>query len=458
MPNLLQGLEIGRQALSARQSQISVVGNNIANADNTSFHRQDAVVQAGVTIRTVNGEFGTGVSVTKVVRVYNAAMEASLRDATAEQSYYSSYGEALNAIESRLAPNGESLLADSVTSLMTNLQEATANPHMRDVRLSLLQAARQTTTQIKADHSTLSKFRDAYVDSSGNGMLKNAVDEINSLATKVAELNDSIAGYELNVAESQPALLLRDQRDELVSRLAELTGATATEQSDGTYLVKIGSENLVSTNVARSLALDTSGSSPVVEWSDTSAAATTDTGEVGAYIASYNYLTSRMTDLDTYAAALISTFNTAQAAGFDLDGNAGTALFSGTNASTIGVAISDNRLLALSDTAGETANGKNASAMLGQMTTAQAALGNQTFAEWPDALADKVALDAVSNNHSLEVADASVTMYREAVRDASGVSIDEEMVNMLQLQRSYQAAARFVNAVDEMLQAALAIV
>ena len=69
-----------------------------------------------------------------------------------------------------------------------------------------------------------------------------------------------------------------------------------------------------------------------------------------------------------------------------------------------------------------------------------------------------MALDAVSNNHSLEVADASVTMYREAVRDASGVSIDEEMVNMLQLQRSYQAAARFVNAVDEMLQAALAIV
>ena len=44
-------------------------------------------------------------------------------------------------------------------------------------------------------------------------------------------------------------------------------------------------------------------------------------------------------------------------------------------------------------------------------------------------------------------------------RDAvSAVSMDEEMVNMVQFQSAYTAAAKLVSAVDEMLQSLIAMV
>ena len=60
-------------------------------------------------------------------------------------------------------------------------------------------------------------------------------------------------------------------------------------------------------------------------------------------------------------------------------------------------------------------------------------------------------VDAQTTNRRFDV-QAEATSRVDAARDSnSGVNVDEEMVNMVQFQHAYEAAARFMTAIDEML-------
>jgi flagellar hook-associated protein 1 FlgK len=152
--------------------------------------------------------------------------------------------------------------------------------------------------------------------------------------------------------------------------------------------------------------------------------------------------------LDGVANSLISATNAAQASGYDLNGNAGAAMFTGTSASTIAIAPGfSNTNVAASKTGNGTPdlNGDNAltTATLGTVTGSADKLYQNLVGTIGQA--SKLATQAASTQDSVT---SAVDKLRTA---ASGVSTDEEIGNLLTYQRSYQASSRVITTLDSML-------
>jgi flagellar hook-associated protein 1 FlgK len=275
------------------------------------------------------------------------------------------------------------------------------------------------------------------------------VNEVNQLAREVGRLNQVI----LEVASSGgQANDLLDQRAIAVDRLAALTGATV-RRNGATVDVIAGGAILVSGSDASTVAL--SGPPPSVTIGGTPANVK---GAMGAAIeVATTGLDDLRTRLDLFAVGFRDAINNAHAAGFDQDGNAGGPMFSGTGASSFAVdaALTPRRLAGSSS--GAAADGNNAlvisalrdAAIIGTVNAPTALTVRAT-----EAIADLTAVVGVSASAAERTAQMvdSALAAADARRDAvSGVSIDEEMTELLRYQRAYEAAARVVTAMDDVL-------
>jgi flagellar hook-associated protein 1 FlgK len=164
-------------------------------------------------------------------------------------------------------------------------------------------------------------------------------------------------------------------------------------------------------------------------------------------------LPSYRTSLDTFAADLAASLNTAHTAGYDLAGAAGTNLMGSSGgpitAKSIVVAISNPALLAASGvapTAGVPAmdnSNADAIAQLRQLSTGADANYRRMIVE--------LGVQSAVAQRNLDIQTVIATQVDAARESVAGVNIDEEMTNMLQFQHAYAAAGRLVTAIDETL-------
>jgi len=453
--SLETAITTARSALQARQLQLEVTGNNLANADRLGYHRQTAVVQSATPWRSPTLEIGTGVTVTQVSRAYDSALEASLRDANQAVAYSQTQDNTLVQMEGLLAPGGASALATATTHFAAALQGAANNPAATDTRRALLSAATTLANQVQADDQTLANLQADLADPTGHGAIADTVDQVNTLAGQIADLNRQIAAAEAGRYVSQPANALRDQRDELTGQLAGLAQTSVVTDAAGGYQISIGGDLLVVGGASRTMQLQMSAGGPAIQWADNGATANVAGGTLGAGLDTWSYLGDRRSELDSFAATLADTVNTGLANGYAADGSSGQPLFTGTTAATLAVAFTQPAKLALSDTAGATGNGNAAMAIYTALGQPQASLGDESLLGFGDSLANRVATDRADTERSLSTATTSQAMFTQAIASRSGVSLDDEMVNMLQMQRAYQSAAKFLSTVDSLYDTVL---
>jgi flagellar hook-associated protein 1 FlgK len=256
---------------------------------------------------------------------------------------------------------------------------------------------------------------------------------------------------------------LRDLREQDLEQLANLVNIDTSTAADGSVAVSIGGTQLVSgQQTLDTLQTYDPGNGELLVRTATSGTPLTLTGGTiqGAIDARDGTLQSLRTGLDNLASALITQVNNVYQTGYDLNGNTGAAFFTGTNAATIGVNAAlqtDPSAVQAAGAAG--APGDNtvalALAQLGQQSIA--ALGNQTFisgyagqvANFGNALAN--ANDQVDNFNAVN------TMLAQQRDSVSGVSVEEEMANLISFQSAYQASSKIITTVDQMLQTVVAL-
>ncbi len=151
--------------------------------------------------------------------------------------------------------------------------------------------------------------------------------------------------------------------------------------------------------------------------------------------------------LDGVASALASTVNSVHETGYDLSGAAGGAFFSGTTAATIGVAITDPSKVAASGTA--SAGGNLDSGVATQIANLGASTTGADAAY--RTLVAKVGSDSQQATQQSTVQHSLTANADSMQASASGVSIDEEVTNLLTFQRAYQAASRVLTTIDDAL-------
>jgi flagellar hook-associated protein 1 FlgK len=451
------GLQTALRGLLAHQRSIDVTSHNIANANTVGYTRQEAVIQAtpaynyaAVDRPTQAGQIGTGVDVTEYRRIRDQFVDIQLRAQTMRRGYAEAKQEGLEQVELSLAEPG----SNGLNALLSKYWSAWHDVSNAPENLATRQALAQSASSLAEGFQTL-RAQLGTIEAQTSQSVQMNVDEVNTIAGRIASLTETIVRS--RTVGDQPNDLL-DQRDVLIDKLSALGNVSVTAGSLGSVDVSFGGVALVSGQVAHTLQENGTDFEIV---NTTSGAATTVTLAAGK-LAGLDELRdttipSYRARLDTIAGTLVTETNALQAAGYDLNGTLGSAnastglFFTGTDASNIAVnpvLVSTPALIATSAD-GTPGNAANALAMVALRS--QALIGGATIDTAYSQLVTQVGADTQEARRTFQNATVLADSLENRRQSISGISLDEEMTNLLRFQRGYQASARALNVMDEMV-------
>lgn len=474
MLGLFGSLNLGARSLQTQQLGIEIAGHNLANVNNPAYARQRLQLQTSQTIPDAVGPQGTGAEASAIQQVRDPLIDKQLANEISVSGYLESAQKALQYAQANLGQQvdrqatgaegaaaasgigGQNGIAEYLNELFSSFQSLSTNPTSLAERQVLLLNAQSLTTQFNQVDERLNGLRDALNDS-----VTDDVGKVNGLLSEIAHLNDKIINAE-NVSPGA-ANDLRDTRLQRVEELAKYTAIQTSQQPNGAINVSIDGNLVVQDKsvVDRIEAYDNGANQTMLRLQTSGIELNPSSGTIAGSIRARDQdIVGLQNDLNEVAALLITEVNAVHQTGFGLNGTSGEPFFNGTNAADISVneaLINDpGRLQA----AGETgAVGDNQVILqLAQLSSKKhAGLSGQTFGQ---AYAQSVTglgqslnvLNDQLNNQSIVE-----TMIRRQRDSISGVSLDEEMTEMVKYQRAYQASARLISTIDQMLETLMSL-
>lgn len=447
-------IELLRRALTTHQRALDVTGHNIANVNTPGYTRQEAVLASvpppGSLSRFVAPLLaGGGVRVAGFRQARDAFLDRQLRQARQTAAEWRARADFWSQVEAVFPEPSDSGLAELLARFWNAWQELSLNPESLAARTSLVQQAQVLTDALRQAAQRLDQVRQ-HLDAVATGH----VERINQLARELANVNTQIARLEVS---GQRALDLRDHREQLLAELEELADVTYTETDTGELLVFLQGRELVGpggrvTEIRITEPLP--GGVHGFTWPDGGTLVVRRGALAAVLQARDDDVAGLQARLDDFAASLIEEVNARHAAGYDLLGATGTPFFDGSDARTVQVAAAirdDPRKVAASSAAGEPGNGEVA-IQIAQLRGSEEIDGAYRMLVTEVGVRSQEAGRQVAYQNLLS---DQVQLRREAT---SGVSLDEEMTNMIRFQHAYDAAARMVRTVDEMVRTLLDMV
>jgi flagellar hook-associated protein 1 FlgK len=323
---------IGLSALNAAQQGLLVAGHNVSNAATPGYTRQQIVQSTTPAQATGSGFLGQGVQIDSVKRIYNQFLANQVAQAKTESTQLDTYLSQMKQIDSLLAdPSGNLGLSPALQDFFASVQDVGTNPAEITSRQSMLSNAEVLVRRFQSMSDRLDEIQDGV-----NTQIGNSVSLINTLAERIAKLNETIRLAE-GSAGGQPANDLRDQRDELVNQLNQEARAKVVVQSDGAYSIFVGAGQSLVTG-AKAFELGTTPSPtdanrlqvtylsggnniPIKE-------SCLDGGRLGGLLQFRNEaIDAARNGLGRVAIGLAGTFNAQHMLGQDLQGNFGGTFF-----------------------------------------------------------------------------------------------------------------------------------
>lgn len=444
-------------ALTTYTSAIDVINSNIGNVETEGYTRQKAVIQAKAPVSTGTTLTGTGIGVVNVERVYNAFLTRQLRAANQEMGQWTAQKEGLSSVEQVFADTSESSLSSILSSFWNNWQNLVNNPTGATERLVLVNSAANLASAFQSMGLQLFDIQKG-IDSS---VAQNAT-QANQIIQQIADLNRRIQQAQ---AAGQNINAYQDELDQKVLNLSNLininaytnvNGQVSIQLESGKPLVEGASTWLLSTQI------NTLTGMRDITWPDGSAAPPVVNSEItGGKIGGYlnvrdNLIPSYQMDINNLAQTIITEVNALHTGGFDINGNAGLPFFTGSGATDIAIHPNiqlDPGLIAAAATAATApGNGSNALAIAELQNTLALSGGTATFNQYYGALTSRVGSDTQSANAGYANKTATVNAWRSQRDSYSGVSIDEEQMNLILYQNAYSASAKLMSVVDSMMK------
>ncbi len=437
------GLSIGASGLSAAQRALETAAHNVANANTEGYSRQRVETSTLAPLLGHRGLLGPGASgqgvgVDGISRASDALVNANYRDTLSQQAGWESRASFYARAEEILGPVNDGA-AQALADFWNSWESLSQNPESATSREQVLDAGRSITGMINQAHRRVTNLsNDVAFD------LKATAAEANDIADAVARLNAQIKSAR---AHGDTPNDLLDARDLALAQLASLTGAQTSIESDGDARVVVGGIPLV--DGARSDGFEVTGAPPTLVWASdgTTAAAA---GELGSLAELGDSATaSILSELDEIAIELRDIVNAGHQSGYGLDGVDGRDFFSGTGAMDLGLAAGLTTGMVAASAGGSPADGNHALVMGALRTTP--GTGGETVAELINSLQGRLGLEATHAQTQSEQSQVVAADARRMLGEVGGVSTDEELTDMLRFQRAYEASARVITVIDQML-------
>lgn len=458
-------LNIARSALFAQQTSLQVLSNNIANVNTKGYARQEAVLTEADAVMTESGLLmGGGVRIEKITSYYDRFLEFSVArqyNAMEEQKTYEKF---FTRIESVLDENNTQLTSN-ITAFFNSWQSLSADPLSTVARADVAMKASNLSQSIR---STYSELKTLQIETDNN--VANEVTRINSLLASIAALNQktyesSSSGSENASFDSQRLVMLQELSGKLdLQYFQDENGGLTVMTGDGKLLVEKG--------ISYELSAEKTGADNFyhVYWKGNSVYSIDITDTIrGGTLKSLadlrdTQLTSFIDDINDLAQSIMTEVNTVHVAGYNAGGTTGVNFFENmTQDYAANLDLSDEikadvNYIAVTSSASNMSNNDIALA-LADLGSADVTIGGQTttYVSYTASIASTVGNLSQNAQNLSEYHQNLMEMVSNQREGISGVSIDEEMSNLIKFQYAYQAAARLINTADTLMTALMEI-
>jgi flagellar hook-associated protein 1 FlgK len=432
---------------------MQVLGHNIANVNTEGYSRQRIDFRTSPPGGIGQYNTGSGVDVEFLGRVRDRLLDEQIREGQSQVSYWSRRNESLENVEGILNGLGDANIDSRLQQFWSAWQDLANDPESESSRMQLLQRTQSLTSSIQRAHSDLSAQLE-----NANEQIFAEVESLNQLTAQAANLNVAINQAELGGNEAAD---LRDSRDLIIEQISKIIDVSTEEQPNGVVNVYSGGHVLVqadrSVDVYVSPMAGNSSQLPTIKNGITGSELNITQGSLRALLDLRDSdIMPTLTDLDTLANTLADRVNETHRTGYGLDNTSGINFFADgvTGAADIRIneAIVDD-VARIASASMPDASGDNSIALAIAAIQQEKLMngGRDSLDEFNRNIALRAGSSLSYAQSQFEIEDTAQENLLNRRASISGVSVDEEMTRMIQVQKAYDAAAKIVMTTDEMI-------
>lgn len=489
-------LQIARTGLVASQKALEVTSHNIANANTEGFTRQrlDFSSRQGVTANKIT--IGSGVDVDKLTQIRDEYLDYQFRGENSVKNELETKSETTTYIENIFGEPSDHGINQSLSDFFVSMEELTNNAQEATYRETVVQNAVKLTDSIRTVATELVEYQKEI-----NNVIDMSVDQVNSIIERVHALNKTIYNYELKGTQAND---LRDERNLLIDKLSEYVNIEAFEDSTGKLVVNAAGTSVINGTHVKYMEVKsgdlngyTGEHDNVIYWEGTTSEVRPQSGKLRALLDTRDGneqgdqgIPYYLDQLNILAKGMVEKFNEINNLGYTIPygGNSSETgidffenVFDGLTAGNpdyekaeltmaLNIRVSDKLLesgynigLSSEEIVGQLnwGNNENGSGFLNlrdsTAMTVQYGSGpdnTKSIANFEKFYQKTISDMAINKNYfdSRMRSQRELTNFIEGEKLAvSEVSIDEEMINMIQYQQAYNAAAKVITVSNEML-------
>jgi flagellar hook-associated protein 1 FlgK len=451
MSGLFGSLVASANSLRVFENSISTGQNNVNNAKTPGYAKQRSY-PLPASFNPQEGLAG-GIESGDVSSFRSRYAEQAVRQAQVLYSQHSQRASDLSRIEQYFDVSGESGVPKAISDLFLSISDWSLAPNDTSPRQQVLDRAGLLAARFNEAASNLGDSASTVTDE-----VRDAITQINNLSGTIRDINVQI--QKDYAAQSDPSLDAR--LHSTLEELSQYADVTVLRQPNGSVSVLMGGETpLVMGERQYQIQGDFSGgTATVLDHNGDDVTYQARGGRLGALLEMKNTtIPSYLNQLNTLAAGIADTMNAALATGVDINGVAGAALFTYNSTDDAAATLQVTEITPAELAAASAAQpGGNQNALdLAAMANSPQVDGLSYMAHYAR-LAGGVGQDLLSASDD-EQTHQQLLLQAQSVRDGiSGVSLDEEAVQLIEFQRAYQASAQMISILNELTGVAIEMV
>jgi len=460
-------MNIGHRAMMNSQNALHTVSHNIANKNTEGFSRQRTETMTNFAYGAGKNRIGTGSRQASIKRINNPYLEKQLGNEKSQLGFLKGQAEGLGRLEQVYNEQAVEGINHSMVKFFNSFRELSTNPESMAKRISVKESADLLTRDFNRVSEQLQDVRN-----DANTQAKITVTEINSITEEIATLNAQIQKIEIGGGFANDE---RDRRDVLIKNLGELTEIKWAEGDDLTVTISTGANAILvaGTDARRLDAIPTAatdkkadGDFDIVYYHNEYAEPLVLTeritgGRLGGQLKVRDGDVREFQDkIDMLAFEITRQVNDLHTQGYNAFNQNGTLFFdpiAGQQGAAAamkmnGTVMGDmGRIVAGMDP--DRPGDNRIANQIAELQYNKSLLdGTSSMDEYYNGVVAELGLRTQQANHLMENQDGVVKQLENLRESVSGVNIDEEVANMIEWQKQFDASARVIRTADEMLE------
>lgn len=445
--------DISRRSLATYQKAMDITSHNVANASNENYTRQRISFSAENPEKTANFVWGAGVKIDDVARIRSKLVDSQIRTNNGEFQMQDQKSAILSQIEQVFSEPSELGISNSLTKFFNSWNELTVTPNSTALRYQVVQSSQQLSSRVKTVYDNINTIKyDTMRDFSEK------TTRVNDLLKQIQKLNVQIVD---SGAVGISANDVMDSRDAIIDELSTLVNVSVITDNKNAANVSIGGIQALDASGYVEFDVQVINGKLSLVTKDNQAKVALTGGQLAGLSSVYSEkIPDYIKSLDDLSNKLVETVNEQHLKGYSLTDppQNGIMFFESYNDGNLIVnnnIVNDINQIAVSADGTE---GNSEIAVKIANINHQKTIDGTTMTDFYSRMLARLGNDKQTSDRFAETTDLVIQQLTQQKGSVSGVSIDEEMTNIIKYQRSYQASARLISIADEMLETVIRMV